>query len=897
MTIHASVAKAVALPSGARFYRCAFQVNPPHYSATYRGKDHGLTEEQYIDALVAECVKLGIQVFAVTDHNHVGSIEAIRQKAQANGIVVFPGFEVGSSEGVHVLCLYPPDSTVESLGRFLGGLGIHDTGTQSNLSDKSFSELLDVVRRQGGIPVAAHVTQASGVLTQLHGQARANAWKDKNLLVVQIPGEVGSVPPDKINIIRNKDVEYRRTPCAGDDLAVAVINASDVATPENLADPGATTFVKMCQVTIEGLLQAFLDPASRIRLNSDSIPEQHTEFVAISWLSGFLGDAGIHFNENLNVLIGGRGTGKSTVVESIRYVLGLEPLGADAAKVSQGIIKGVLGNGTKISLLVRSYAPSKREYLIERTVPNPPVVKDETGNVLNVSPQDIVPGAEVYGQHEISEIAKSAEKRTLLLERFIDRDPALPQKKTDLQHDLERSRLRILELRREEKLIEERLATLPALEETLKRFQEAGLEDQLKGKSQLVQEQRVLATAKERIGPFRELVESLSSALPIDRSFLAEESLVDLPGKVQIDEADKVLQRLEAGLHRNLQALEDTIGKADGELAVIVTAWDQRKDAVEEEYSKILRELQKVKIDGAQFIAVREQIEALRPLREQQNALSQESREAGNTRKNLLASWEDLKADEFNRLEKAAKKVTRKLANRVRVRVAFAGNREPLVKLLREHVQGRFSESIDILRDKENLSLTELAQSCRTGKDSLTTRFGLSSAQAERLAEAGPELCMKLEELDLGATTSIELNVAAEGDTAEWKALDDLSTGQKATAILLLLLLQADAPLVVDQPEDDLDNRFITEGIVPKMREEKRRRQFIFATHNANIPVLGDAELIVGMTAAGEGSSGQSRISEEHMGSIDDPRVRHMVEEVLEGGRAAFELRRLKYGI
>ena len=106
---------------------------------------------------------------------------------------------------------------------------------------------------------------------------------------------------------------------------------------------------------------------------------------------------------------------------------------------------------------------------------------------------------------------------------------------------------------------------------------------------------------------------------------------------------------------------------------------------------------------------------------------------------------------------------------------------------------------------------------------------------------------MLVEELDLPPTTKIELNVAAEGQTPVWQALEELSTGQKATAVLLLLLLESEAPLVVDQPEDDLDNRFITEGIVPKMREEKRRRQFVFSTHNANIPVLGDAELIVGL--------------------------------------------------
>jgi predicted ATPase len=155
---------------------------------------------------------------------------------------------------------------------------------------------------------------------------------------------------------------------------------------------------------------------------------------------------------------------------------------------------------------------------------------------------------------------------------------------------------------------------------------------------------------------------------------------------------------------------------------------------------------------------------------------------------------------------------------------------------------------------------------------------------------------MHIEELELPPTTVIKLNTAAAGALPVWQALDELSTGQKATAVLLLLLLESDAPLIVDQPEDDLDNRFITEGVVPKMREEKRRRQFIFSTHNANIPVLGDAELIVGLTPSGEGESGKAVIEQRHIGSIDSPGVRELVEDILEGGKDAFETRRQKYG-
>jgi hypothetical protein len=155
---------------------------------------------------------------------------------------------------------------------------------------------------------------------------------------------------------------------------------------------------------------------------------------------------------------------------------------------------------------------------------------------------------------------------------------------------------------------------------------------------------------------------------------------------------------------------------------------------------------------------------------------------------------------------------------------------------------------------------------------------------------------MEIEELDLPPTTTIELNVGNSDSDPVWQSLDDLSTGQKATAVLLLLLLESDAPLVVDQPEDDLDNRFITDGIVPKMREEKRRRQFVFATHNANIPVLGDAELIAALSATGEAGRGRAEIPTEYEGSIDSEPVRLLVEELLEGGRVAFEMRRLKYG-
>ncbi|HUQ97800.1 MAG TPA: hypothetical protein VM166_00005, partial [Gemmatimonadaceae bacterium] len=136
---------------------------------------------------------------------------------------------------------------------------------------------------------------------------------------------------------------------------------------------------------------------------------------------------------------------------------------------------------------------------------------------------------------------------------------------------------------------------------------------------------------------------------------------------------------------------------------------------------------------------------------------------------------------------------------------------------------------------------------------------------------------------------SIEFNVAPAGEP-QYRALTQLSVGQKSTAILLLLLLNDDHPFIIDQPEDDLDNRFIYEYIVTRLRDSKEKRQFIVATHNANIPVLGDAEQIVVLSA----TSDSTRV--ECFGSIDDPDVQRNVKHILEGGQQAFELRRKKYG-
>jgi tRNA pseudouridine(55) synthase len=121
--------------------------------------------------------------------------------------------------------------------------------------------------------------------------------------------------------------------------------------------------------------------------------------------------------------------------------------------------------------------------------------------------------------------------------------------------------------------------------------------------------------------------------------------------------------------------------------------------------------------------------------------------------------------------------------------------------------------------------------------------------------------------------------------------LEKLSAGQRATAMLLILLSQINRILVIDQPEDDLDNRFVFEDVVQVLRTQKGHRQLIVATHNPNIPVLGHAEMVIGLEAQ------DNRAIIPIQGGIDQSKVQDIVRKVMEGGEEAFRRRAEKYGM
>jgi energy-coupling factor transporter ATP-binding protein EcfA2 len=899
------ITQAASRPDGARYYRCALQVNTP-FQDSFKGFDSrhrrgtAAYQRDYALSLAKGCKKFGIDVIGLCDHNNVEYVETVRDILSQEGIIVFPGFEVASTEGIHILCLFDPEANVEQLDHFLTELGLppqdrwtNGKGLAPRQSPLSFPQILKRVQRQRqGICIAAHVERENGLLYECAKTTRAQYFTDPNLLAVQIAGRREDLKGFYRKVIDGEYEHYQR------QQTLALLNCLDVYNLKDLGEPVCSTWIKMSSPSIEGLWQAFLDPDSRLRLLSEEPPKPHTELVAIAWQGGFLDGGKIHFNENLNCLIGGRGAGKSTVIESLRYVLDLEPIGEEVRRSHAGILQQVLRTGTRVSLLVRSHFPSPCHYLIERTYPEAPVVRDEEGNELPIHPGEILPGVEIFGQHEIAEIAKDPAKQYQLLRRFRKVEAAeLEATKQELCRMLEANRLELAKAEKEMETVEEKLSRLPAVEEKLRRYKDLGIETKLQEQSLLAREESIVKTSRQRLPAFKKALESLHEILAQNLARRDATDMADLPNADLMERLDDTLASLEEQAQNSLDEMANALKQTEDELLDISEEWEKRRQAKRGEYEKMLRELHKESIDGADFMKLRKEYEMLVPLQKEARKLKQQCDDLLVQRHQLLEGWEEAKLQLFEFDQEAAGKITEELAGRVRASVVREFDLSPLFELLKRHLKGLRTDYLySRLHEKNLISLADFIQHVREGKETLRDIYGLQDKTAAALAGLSEKALREMEELELPTTIRLELNTALQGQAPNWKEMQELSTGQKATVILLLLFLESETPLVIDQPEDDLDNSFIAETIIPTLRQEKRRRQFLFATHNANLPVLGDAELIVTLEASGEGETGSAKINDEHIGAIDLASVKYQVEQILEGGKQAFEMRRAKYG-
>jgi len=872
----------------AKFWKCALQVNPSDYIA-YRGQEHGLCEEDFNNRLVQICREESIKVIGLANHGNVDAVDVIRSLMNEHDIIVFPGFEISSTERVHFVCLFPEITTKDQLNRYLGSLKLTEVADGVRPSNLSANDLIRQVDELGGFVFAAHVTLESGLLRQKLN----HVWANPILRAVQIPGAFDDVPDNYRDILLYKNPDYKR------DRSIGIINAKDVASPEDLKDPSASCLIKMTAPSFQSFKTAFLDPDSRIRLNSDVQEHFYSRIERVTVTGGFLDGIDINpLSDHLNAVIGGRGTGKSTLLECLRYVLDKRPLGKESQKKHDEIIKENLGKANgRIEISVRSSTRNGQRYIISRKYPDPVIIKDESGNVSNYTVLDILPEVEIFGQNEILEIAQDKDGLFQIIQRFLPESIKGSELKIAvIQRKLEDNVSRLIKAEESLSELQGKIAQLPKLEEEANQYKKLGVEDISKVVPKLERERTLFVRIQEELKTISSAIDTVENSLP-DTIFISDNIICELPHSEDFKSIRLSFNELKAKYAEQIQAMRATYTKYQTKIMADIEGIKIKIQDEELKLEKSFKTLPSLEGKSGKEIGVAYQnllkrIEQVKPTEAQIKALKKSIEAFQQERRNILSELSELRSNRSSELSRAIKSLNKILDRKLKITIIPEGSRKALKDFILEcNLEGIGEKRLAWIDTADALSPLSLVSAIRGSKEKLIgSNWGVTPNTAEALLRLSPSQLYKLEGLGLPDLVNIELNVSHTRE--QYKDIKNLSTGQQCTAILHLLMLESRDPLIMDQPEDNLDNAFIAERIVTELRASKIERQFLFATHNANIPVFGDAEWIGILESTSEGAT----LPNERQGSIDSITVRDRAAEILEGGKTAFLQRKEKYG-
>lgn len=611
---------------GAHWIRAALQVNP----YTYEGRNAPTTffddEEQYNAALLDKCEELGIALIAITDHWRVDSAQGLIAAAETRGIVALPGFEANSSEGIHILVLFEAGTPCSAIDAAIGRCDA-EPGCANGTTGDSYARIMEQMTAAGALAIPAHVnTNPAGLLTTRSGQPLAKMILNRDLHAIGVSPGVEAAK-DQEAVVDGTGIFERVHP-------LAVIHADDVMGPRQLQDPGASTWFKVSAASLESLKLAVRTPQTRVSL-TDPRAQPRPRIKGVSWVGGYFDGVSVPVSSDLTALIGGRGSGKSTVIESIRYALDIRPISEQMRKDHGGIVDHVLNAGTIVRVEVESVVPTVQAFTIQREVPHPPVVLDARGERTKLTPADAIGAVEVFGQHELADLAGDSEGVAELVRRFDGsggEDSALGELREQLRINRE-------DLRRAEVVktsLEEKQAQAERLEEQLDHYEETDVPGKLQGHERLAQDEAVFTEGSARVDAVRASLESSRrSTLLADLAAPIE----DIDGAPQAERLARVTAAL-ATLHEVLTNLSaqaaEAVEAAKQEIKAAQIDWSEATVEEMEGYGEVLRELAEEGLDPGKYIAAKQTLAELKASKPRLKAKSDDIKELLRKRAALL---------------------------------------------------------------------------------------------------------------------------------------------------------------------------------------------------------------------------------------------------------------------
>ncbi len=895
-------------------------------------------------------MRQGIDCVAVTDHNTSDWVEKLQsalvaleaenpQDQDYRPLALFPGIEITTSESLHILAIFSPDTPKALLDGLLHGkltLSNPDKPNAGHLFSDSASQVIDKIHSMQGVAIAAHTEKDRGLFEHTLDSTGQLQCQQSPRLIEDILSKVDALEcHDGGSPIYNHHQQHIRH--------LATVSGSDA---HKTADAGSRfTWIKMSSPSLEGLRLALLDPESAVR-RSESHPND-PQPLPLQWIKSITlenlhlrrhnhGSLKLDFSPAYTSIIGGRGSGKSTVLECLRLALGreseLRKLGEDSEiwKSFDGFRReyiqrdkpGMMLPQTVLSVEVAKGHGASTEQLLfvwsKQTNGNfsTKVSRWDQGcwhdTGLDEQQASATFPVKIFSQKQVLALANNPQSLLEYIDdSIIDQKKAWQQQFDECKKTLLAARQRVrhlklairekpaLELKYKEASRKARVSANTNLGPLLKTYQRATQQQQAIVKfyesldKQILQLQRELSKASTfshidliRFQSETEAEIAAANHVLTLRDHLAKQNtqithlVNEMKKKLDGSQHEPVYQQwwqenhihIEAYKQENQRLQTEGIHNANEAAGVIV---------LEEQLRHRLAEIGSLETEIEQATqAIQEAEQALSDCREKLTGLRQEFIDHLITQNNSLKVSLQTMGDTFGSLIDF--RGILRLAERDTFSANIWSHHEG------EKAQGILWDIIDVANGKLipgrlaelKQSLEEIHQKTYPNNNQvLNTRLrmdlirrieNLSSEAFDELATWFPEDQVTLEYRPKPGSVYRSIKLA--------------SAGQKTAAMLSFLLAHGQEPLLLDQPEDDLDNALVSELVVNQLRKNKNQRQLIVVTHNANIVVNADAELVITMDFNGQ-------ITQESLGGLQEKAVRQAVCRVMEGGEHAFRQR------